>query len=107
MRWLDGWHHRLNGHEFEQALGDGEGQGSLAYYSAWGLRVGIDLETQQQQQLQILPLSNQTNALIAQHVLSKKLTFSLYYHQQKHSPFLMAQTELTVFYSVHQPHLWK
>ena len=22
-----GWHHRLNGHEFEQALGDGEGQG--------------------------------------------------------------------------------
>ena len=23
------WHHRLNGHEFEQALGDGEGQGSL------------------------------------------------------------------------------
>ena len=25
-----GWHHRLNGHEFEQALGDGEGQGRLA-----------------------------------------------------------------------------
>ena len=24
-----GWHHRLNGHEFEQARGDGEGQGSL------------------------------------------------------------------------------
>ena len=24
-----GWHHRLNGHEFEQALGDDEGQGSL------------------------------------------------------------------------------
>ena len=31
-----GWHHRLNGHEFEQALGDGEGQGSLPYYSPWG-----------------------------------------------------------------------
>ena len=28
-----GWHHRLNGHEFEQALGDGEEQGSLAYCS--------------------------------------------------------------------------
>ena len=27
-----GWHHRLNGHEFEQALGDSEGQGSLARY---------------------------------------------------------------------------
>ena len=25
-----GWHHRLNGHEFEQAPGDGEGQGGLA-----------------------------------------------------------------------------
>ena len=25
-----GWHHRLDGHEFEQALGDSEGQGSLA-----------------------------------------------------------------------------
>ena len=27
------WHHRLKGHEFEQALGDGERQGSLACYS--------------------------------------------------------------------------
>ena len=26
---MAGWHHRLDGHEFEQALGDGEGQGSL------------------------------------------------------------------------------
>ena len=25
-----GWHHQLDGHEFEQASGDGEGQGSLA-----------------------------------------------------------------------------
>ena len=25
-----GWHHQLNGHELEQALGDGEGQGNLA-----------------------------------------------------------------------------
>ena len=25
-----GWHHRLTGHEFEQTLGDGEGQGNLA-----------------------------------------------------------------------------
>ena len=28
-----GWHHRLNGHEFEQTPGDGEGPGSLACYS--------------------------------------------------------------------------
>ena len=31
-----GWHHRLKGHEFEQALGDGEGQGNLACCSPWG-----------------------------------------------------------------------
>ena len=31
-----GWHHRLNGHEFEQSPGAGDGQGSLAWYSPWG-----------------------------------------------------------------------
>ena len=31
-----GWHHQLNGHEFEQAPGDDEGQGSLAFCSPWG-----------------------------------------------------------------------
>ena len=33
-----GWHHRLNGHEFGQAPGDGEGQGSLACCSPWGCK---------------------------------------------------------------------
>jgi len=31
-----GWHHQLNGHEFEQAPGDREGQGSLECCSPWG-----------------------------------------------------------------------
>ena len=31
-----GWHHELNGHEFEQTPGDGKGQGSLACCSPWG-----------------------------------------------------------------------
>ena len=31
-----GWHHQLDGHEFEKALGDGEGQGGLACCSPWG-----------------------------------------------------------------------
>ena len=35
-----GWHHLLNGHEFEQAPVDGEGQGSLACCNSWGGRVG-------------------------------------------------------------------
>ena len=33
-----GWHNRLNGHNFEQAPGDGEGQGSLACCSPWGCK---------------------------------------------------------------------
>ena len=35
------WHHRLNGHEFEQALGVGNGQGGLAW-SMGSQRVGRD-----------------------------------------------------------------
>ena len=31
-----GWYHRLDGHEFDRALGDGDGQGSLACCSPWG-----------------------------------------------------------------------
>ena len=34
MRWLE-WHHQLSGHEFEQAPGVGDGQGSLACCSPW------------------------------------------------------------------------
>ena len=33
-----GWHQQLNGHEFEQALGDGEGQKSIAYCSPRGCK---------------------------------------------------------------------
>ena len=33
---VGGWHHRLHGHAFEQALGAGEGQGGLACCGPWG-----------------------------------------------------------------------
>ena len=33
-----GWHHRLNGREFEQTPGVGDGQGSLARCSPWGCK---------------------------------------------------------------------
>ena len=33
---MAGWHHQLDGHEFEQTLGDGEGQRSLACCNSWG-----------------------------------------------------------------------
>ena len=41
------WHHRVNEHEFEQTLGESEGQGSLVCCSPWGRRVGHDLATEQ------------------------------------------------------------
>ena len=44
-----GWHHQLVGHEFEQTLGDGEGQGSLECCRQLGHRVRHDLVAEQQQ----------------------------------------------------------
>ena len=41
-----GWHHRLNGHEFEQAQGVGDGQGSLAGCSPWARKVHGDTTEQ-------------------------------------------------------------
>ena len=47
---MAGWHHPLNGHEFEQILGDIEGQRGLACYSSWGHKEsGHDWVTEQQQ----------------------------------------------------------
>ena len=43
-----GWQHWFNGHEFEQTLGDSEGQGSLACCSSWGCKE-LDMTEQQQQ----------------------------------------------------------
>ena len=47
QRMMVGWHHWFNGHEFEQPLGDREGQGSLV--SMGWQRVGHDLATEKQQ----------------------------------------------------------
>ena len=47
---MAGWYHWLNGHEFEQTLGDGKGQGRLAFCSPWSHNAGYDWETEQQQQ---------------------------------------------------------
>ena len=42
-----GWHHWLNGHEFEQIPGDSEEQGSLVCCSPWGLKVRHNLAAEQ------------------------------------------------------------
>ena len=51
-----GWHHRLNGREFEQTSRDSEGQGSLVCCSPWGHRVRHDWATEQQQQGNVMKI---------------------------------------------------
>ena len=48
-----GWHHRLNGHGFEQTLGDSEGQGRTpdVLQSTGSQRAGHNLATEQQQEV--------------------------------------------------------
>ena len=58
------WHHWLNGHEFEQTLGDGEGQGSLLCCSPWGHK---ERDTTEQ-------LNNRNNAEWRKEVSSKEVS---------------------------------
>ena len=67
-----GWHHWLNGHEFEQAPGDSEGQGSLACCSPWGRRES-DLPEQQQY------LKKLCWKWLSYYELLNKLTFTVKY----------------------------
>ena len=53
-----GWHHQLDGHKCEQALGDGEGQGSLECYSPCGHK-----ESDTTEQLNNNPMYNTKNEL--------------------------------------------
>ena len=53
-----GWHHQLNGQEFEQTLGDGEGQESLVCCSPWGCK---ELDTSEGLNNSTCQLSNAQN----------------------------------------------
>ena len=64
-----GWHHWLNGHEFEQALGVGDGQGSLACCSSWACK-----ESKTTEQLNWTDMIFQSFSLLSQ---SPLLTFEL------------------------------
>jgi len=55
---MSGWHHWLNGYNFEQAKQDCEGQGSLVCCSLWGRRVGLDWATEQQPIFLSISISN-------------------------------------------------
>ena len=70
---MAGWHHRLNGHELEQALGDGEGQGSLACCSLWG-RKELDT-TQRLNKLLTFTESTQNNRHLKKQEQQVKILF--------------------------------
>ena len=53
-----GWHHQLNGHEFEKALGDTRGQGSLVCCSPWGHK-GLDMTEQLNNIMSLTPYMDQ------------------------------------------------
>ena len=61
---LVGWHHQLNGHEFEQDLGDGEGQGSLPCCGPWGHK-----EADTTEQLNNSKVENLLHHLVPSHVI--------------------------------------
>ena len=57
---MAGWHHQLDGHEFEQAPGVGDRQRSLACCSLWGGKeLDMNLETEQQTKLILLILDDE------------------------------------------------
>ena len=52
-----GWHHQLNGQEFEQTPGDGDEQGSLARCSPWGHKESDSTEKLNNNNLKITLIS--------------------------------------------------
>ena len=53
---MAGWHHQLNGHEFEQIPGDSEGQRSLVCYSPWGRKESDTTECTEPRGGQLFPV---------------------------------------------------
>ena len=67
-----GWHHQLNGLEFEQTLGDSEGQGSLVGCSPWGCKESDTTEQLSKQ------LSKKTKILISIYLNSLLKNYSAF-----------------------------
>ena len=64
-----GWHHRVDRHEFEQAPGVGDGQGSLASCSPWGRR---ESDTTDQLKYNLFPQINEQMTQLSGKVMKEK-----------------------------------
>ena len=96
---MAGWHHWLNGHEFEQTPGDGERQGRLACCSPWG-RKRLDMT----EQLNSNNNNNKTCIQWVRHSYSYVTQSSIKAHHFKGSPYSSSpkfipftQIDLTMF----------
>ena len=85
---IDGWHQWLNEHEFEPALGDGEGQGGLAGCSLWGHK---ELDTAER-------LNNKNNKSLTKCPFSRLgiWIFTLLFHVHNNSMELPCYSHLIV-----------
>ena len=63
------WRHQLNGHEFEQTLGDDERQGCLAYCSSWGC-----IESDMTEQLN----NNKNHQVYTEYVINFIFAFTIF-----------------------------
>ena len=87
-----GWHHWLNGHEFEQALGVGEGQRSLACCSLWG-----------QKELDTTERLNWTEGGLLQGYMRQALASKMMFPENLRTSSQGCTTELTVMWSNGSP----
>ena len=81
-----GWHHWLNGHEFERTLGDIEGQGSLSCCSPWG-----HAESNTTEQLNNM---HQKSSKDSQHLPLVTVLLNGYYQWQNATPYKVSYTLL-------------
>ena len=86
-----GWHHWLEIHESEQALGAGDGQGNLVCCSPWGSRVGHDWETE---------LNWSYHLSICKDIDYLSICKDIYYKELPH--FILGASRPTFYRGVHQ-----
>ena len=67
-----GWHHRLDGHEFDQTPGVGDGQGDLVCCSPWGCK---ELDTTERLKKNRLKIAEKSEISINLYLFSKLISF--------------------------------
>ena len=81
-----GWHHRFDGHGFEQASGVGDGQGSLVFCDPWGRK-----------ELVTIKQLNRTDALCSEMPLLHHLLFYVLLHPVLKDERVITQAESSLF----------